>query len=144
MTPPAIEIACSTVMLGSRVYEPGVRTKPVTKKRSAFGTKIVSPSRIVTFFDSRPVSISRRLTRCTSASPRSGIVAPPARTPSFGCRISTSPPACGVVEPACASASMSDTAPESMYLPGVRTSPITNTLWLRNCSTSTVTCGLRR
>ena len=68
VTPPAIEIACSTVMSGSSVYEPGVRTNPVTKKRSALGTKIVSPSRMVTFFDKRPVSISRRLTRCTSAS----------------------------------------------------------------------------
>ena len=53
-------------------------------------------------------------------------------------------PAVGAVEPACASASMSVTEPVNVYRPGARTSPITNTFWLRNCSTSTLTWGSRR
>ena len=64
----------------------GLRTWPVTKNRSAFGTKIVSPSRIVTLADSLPAWMSRRLTVCTSASrPREASAIP--RQACFGCRI---------------------------------------------------------
>jgi hypothetical protein len=48
------------------------------------------------------------------------------------------------VEPARASASMSVIPPVSGTGPGWRTSPLTNTRWLRYCSTATVTCGLRK
>ena len=56
--------------------------------------------------------------------------------------IATSPDALGSVEPARDSASISVMPPVSGTGPGVRTSPITNTRWLRYCSTATVTCGL--
>ena len=55
--------------------------------------------------------------------------------------IATSPEAVGSVEPARASASISVMSPVSGTGPGVRTSPMTNTRWLRYCSTATVTCG---
>jgi len=48
-----------------------------------------------------------------------------------------------VVEPAAASASISDIWPVIGYFPGDRTSPTMKMLRLRNCSTSTVTCARR-
>ena len=50
--------------------------------------------------------------------------------------IATSPDADGSVEPARDSASISVMSPVSGTGPGLRTSPITNTRWLRYCSTA--------
>ena len=50
--------------------------------------------------------------------------------------MTTSPHAVGSVEPARASASISFMSPVSGTGPGVRTSPMTNTRWLRYCSTA--------
>ena len=55
--------------------------------------------------------------------------------------MATSPDEDGSVEPARASASISVMPPVSGTGPGLRTSPMTKTRWLRYCSTATVTCG---
>src|SRR5438445_5704736 len=90
-----------------------------------------------------PSCRSLRLTgvRSASASPSVGTGTPGVGF--FGWTTITSLLADGVGDPASASASMSDMLPVIMYLPGARTSPMTNTLWLLYCSISTRTCGYR-
>jgi hypothetical protein len=70
------------------------------------------------------------LARTTSTSSRCpGITGPLA--PCLARTIASSPDAVGIVEPARASASMRVMPPVSDTGPGLRTSPITNTRWLR-------------
>ena len=71
-------------------------------------------------------------------------VGPSTSAPWRTCVICTQLPAFGVTDPASVSTSISVELPGSMYLFGDRTSPVTNTLWLRYSITSTDTCGLRR
>ena len=61
--------------------------------------------------------------------------------PDAGRTMAMSPDAEGNVEPARESASMRVMPPVSGTGPGVRTSPMTKTRWLRYSSTATVTCG---